>query len=46
MCKSVWLTNLVLFVCLFICILYVGTCRGQKRILDPLELELKAVVGA
>lgn len=32
-----------MFVCLFICICS-GTCRGQKRILDLLKLELQAAL--
>lgn len=37
-----------MYVCLCVCV-YVqgskGACRGQKRALDPLELELQVTVG-
>jgi hypothetical protein len=31
--------------CVYVCV-YMGNCGGQKRELDPLELELQAVVGS
>lgn len=31
------------YVCVSVC-LYVGSHRGQKRVLDPMEQELQAVV--
>lgn len=31
--------------CLYVCILFIfGACGGQKRVLDPLELEFRMVV--
>jgi hypothetical protein len=36
-------------VCVCVCVnmhMSAGACRGQKRVLDPLELELQSNVGA
>lgn len=45
-----FLSQKVLKICLRVCVFYVnvchicvGTCGGQKKVSDPLELELQAI---